>query len=190
MFCDSQSAIALSKHNSFHSRTKHIDVRYHLIRDHLSKGTFELTYKNTKEMIADIFTKPLPRDQFKLLRDTMLTPIIDLPVSQAHAIWTLNPTLALTNQEGETKEHDYYMPNSADQVSHIPANLINQPKSIREGDLQYDTDLMQLRHVSNSVRKSVRNDCPAESICMMEHSIAGEHSSDEHSSDNMCTRAR
>jgi hypothetical protein len=42
-----------------HSRTKHIAIRYHFLRDHQQKGDIEIAYINTKEQLADIFTKPL-----------------------------------------------------------------------------------------------------------------------------------
>lgn len=43
----------------FHARTKHIDIRHHFIREHVSKGSIDVKYLCTKEMLADILTKPL-----------------------------------------------------------------------------------------------------------------------------------
>lgn len=65
---DNQSAIRLVKNPEFHKRTKHIDVRYHFIREKYEAGMFELTYVSSDEQLADIFTKPLPRRRFELLR--------------------------------------------------------------------------------------------------------------------------
>ena len=56
---DNQGAICIAKNPVSHARTKHIDVRYHYIREALSEETIELKYCPTNEMIADIFTKPL-----------------------------------------------------------------------------------------------------------------------------------
>jgi hypothetical protein len=42
-----------------HIRTKHIDIRYHFLRDHQQRGDMEIAYVSTKEQLADIFTKPL-----------------------------------------------------------------------------------------------------------------------------------
>jgi hypothetical protein len=47
-----------------HSRTKHIVIRYHFLRDHQQKGDIEIAYVNTKEQLADIFTKPLDEQTF------------------------------------------------------------------------------------------------------------------------------
>jgi transcription initiation factor IIE alpha subunit len=51
-----------------HSRTKHIAIRYHFLRDHQQKGDIKIAYINTKEQLADIFTKPLDEQTFNKLR--------------------------------------------------------------------------------------------------------------------------
>jgi hypothetical protein len=51
-----------------HSRTKHIAIRYHFLRDHQQKGDIEISYINTKEQLANIFTKPLDEQSFTKLR--------------------------------------------------------------------------------------------------------------------------
>jgi hypothetical protein len=65
---DSQSAIALSKNPVFHDRSKHIDVRYHFIRDCVGDGRMRIEHVRTEEQLADILTKPLARDRFCELR--------------------------------------------------------------------------------------------------------------------------
>ena len=50
-----------------HSMTKHIDIRYHFIRDHISKGNIELFFIPTEKQLADIFTKPLDEKTFNYL---------------------------------------------------------------------------------------------------------------------------
>ena len=66
--CDNTSAINLSKNPIQHSRTKHIEIRHHFLRDHVQKGDIILEYIDTLHQIADIFTKPLDRDRFCILR--------------------------------------------------------------------------------------------------------------------------
>ena len=61
--CDSQSAIHMSKKSSFHSRSKHIDVRYHWIRDVLNDKLLQLEKVHTNENTSDMLTKALTKDQ-------------------------------------------------------------------------------------------------------------------------------
>ena len=58
-FCDNTSAISISDNPVQHSRTKHIDVRHHFIREHVERGTIKLIYVPTEKQLANIFTKPL-----------------------------------------------------------------------------------------------------------------------------------
>ena len=66
LFCDSQSAIHLGKNSTFHSRSKHIDVRYHWIREVLEAKLLELEKIHTDDNGADMFTKSLPRGKFEV----------------------------------------------------------------------------------------------------------------------------
>jgi hypothetical protein len=54
-----------------HNRTKHIDIRYHFLRDHQQSGDIEIAYVSTKEQLADIFTKPLDEKTFSKLRNEL-----------------------------------------------------------------------------------------------------------------------
>ncbi|GJX38198.1 retrovirus-related pol polyprotein from transposon TNT 1-94 [Tanacetum coccineum] len=67
IYCDSKSAIAISCNPVQHTRTKHIDVRYHFIKDHVEKGTIELYFVGTEYQLADLFTKSLHEARSKLL---------------------------------------------------------------------------------------------------------------------------
>ena len=66
--CDNKSTICLSKNSVLHSRYKHIDVRYHFIKEHVSNGEVVLDYVSTDDQLADIFTKPLSEERFSYLR--------------------------------------------------------------------------------------------------------------------------
>ena len=61
IFVDNQSAIKLANNSEFHKRSKHIDIRFHFIRDMLSRKEIEIHYVQSKEQLADILTKPLPK---------------------------------------------------------------------------------------------------------------------------------
>ncbi|GJT69951.1 retrovirus-related pol polyprotein from transposon TNT 1-94 [Tanacetum coccineum] len=67
IYCDSKSAIAISCNPVQHSRTKHIVVRYHFIKEHVEKGTIELYFVKMYYQLADLFTKALPVDRFTYL---------------------------------------------------------------------------------------------------------------------------
>nr|GEY72645.1 retrovirus-related Pol polyprotein from transposon TNT 1-94 [Tanacetum cinerariifolium] len=62
MYCNNKNAIALCCNNVQHSRSKHIDVRYHFIKEHVKNGVIELYFVNTEYQLADLFTKALGRD--------------------------------------------------------------------------------------------------------------------------------
>jgi hypothetical protein len=68
ILCDNTSAISITENPVLHSRTKHIDVRHHFIRDHVEKGDIILKYIPTEDQLADIFTKPLSYERFNKLR--------------------------------------------------------------------------------------------------------------------------
>ena len=68
IFCDNTSAISISKNPVMHSKTKHIPIKYHFLREQVLSNVIKLEYVGTKEQIADIFTKPLPKCQFEVLR--------------------------------------------------------------------------------------------------------------------------
>ena len=61
LFCDNQAALRLATADNYHARTKHIDTRYHFIRQTIEDGSINLIYCPTDDMTADILTKALPR---------------------------------------------------------------------------------------------------------------------------------
>ena len=67
IFCDNTSAIAITENLVQHSRTKHIDIKYHFIREHVMNGTVELHFVQSEKQLADIFTKPLDESTFTRL---------------------------------------------------------------------------------------------------------------------------
>ncbi|GJZ48226.1 hypothetical protein Tco_0602058 [Tanacetum coccineum] len=67
LYCDNRSAIALYCNNVQHSRSKHIDIRHHFIREQVEKGLVKLYFVTTDYQLADIFTKALPREWFEFL---------------------------------------------------------------------------------------------------------------------------
>ncbi|PRQ55986.1 putative RNA-directed DNA polymerase [Rosa chinensis] len=68
IYCDNSSSIKLSKNSVLHGRSKHIDVRYHFLRDLMKEGAIELVYCPSNDQVADILTKPLKSAVFVKLR--------------------------------------------------------------------------------------------------------------------------
>jgi hypothetical protein len=60
LLCDNESAIRMADNPVEHIRTKHIDIRYHFLRDHQQKGDIQIAYVSTKEQLADITNKESP----------------------------------------------------------------------------------------------------------------------------------
>ena len=77
IFEDNQAAISMSKNPQFHGRAKHISIKYQFIREQVSDGTVTLKYCPTQNMVADMLTKGLHRDQFTKLRQ--MSGIVSIP---------------------------------------------------------------------------------------------------------------
>ena len=71
ILCDNTSAINISKNLVMHSKTKHIPIKFHFLREQVTEKNIKLEYIGTKEQIVDIFTKPLPRETFEYLRQRL-----------------------------------------------------------------------------------------------------------------------
>nr|GFC37560.1 retrovirus-related Pol polyprotein from transposon TNT 1-94 [Tanacetum cinerariifolium] len=67
MYCDSKETMVISCNLVQHSRTKHIDVQYHFIKEHVKKGIVELFFVRTEYQLTDLCTKALSEDIFKYL---------------------------------------------------------------------------------------------------------------------------
>ncbi|XP_045792030.1 secreted RxLR effector protein 161-like [Trifolium pratense] len=71
IYCDNSSLIKLSKHPVMHGRSKHIDVRFHFLRDLTREGKIQLVHCSSFEQVADIMTKPLTFESFNRNRDKL-----------------------------------------------------------------------------------------------------------------------
>ena len=69
--CDNQSYIKLFENPAYRDRSKHIEIKYHFIRDVVQRGAVKLKYIRTDEQVADILTKPLSRLKFVYFRDKL-----------------------------------------------------------------------------------------------------------------------
>ena len=71
ILCDNQSGIRMTENPVFHDRSKHIDIRYHFIRDMVQRGAVRLDHIGTDEQVADILTKPLGKVKFLTFRESL-----------------------------------------------------------------------------------------------------------------------
>ena len=71
MRCDNQSSVKLSENPVFHDKSKHIEIKYHYIRDMVQRGAVKLQYVAMEEQIADVLTKPLARLKFEYFRERL-----------------------------------------------------------------------------------------------------------------------
>jgi hypothetical protein len=79
ILCDNQSCIKMTENPMFHDRSKHIEIRYHFIRDMVQRGALKLQYISTDEQVVDVMTKPLSRVKFEHFRDKLGIVRKDLP---------------------------------------------------------------------------------------------------------------
>ena len=76
IYCDNISLIALSKNLIFHGRSKHIEIRYHFIRELVENGDIKMEFCKSEQQLVDIFTKPLGIESFVHLREYL--GVVDL----------------------------------------------------------------------------------------------------------------
>ena len=71
--CDNTSALRdqLTKNPVMHSKTKHMEIRHHFLRDHVSNGDCSIEFVDNEHQLADIFTKPLARDRLFFIRNEL-----------------------------------------------------------------------------------------------------------------------
>ena len=77
LICDNISAINISKNPVQHSKTKHIEIRHHFIRDLVEDKKIKLEYIHTEKQLADIFAKALDASRFENLRSSLGLCVID-----------------------------------------------------------------------------------------------------------------
>jgi len=77
IFCDNTSTIRMTKNANQYSKTKHIEIRYHFLRDQYEKGDIEIWYVSTDFQLAVIFTKPLNFNRFSFICGELNVCIID-----------------------------------------------------------------------------------------------------------------
>ena len=84
IYCDSQSALAMAKGEHVHKAAKHIDVKIHAVREHVTRKQLALSWISTGDNFADVMTKSLPHDNFAtFVQSCRLTSFIGDPVDDS-----------------------------------------------------------------------------------------------------------
>nr|GEV44652.1 retrovirus-related Pol polyprotein from transposon TNT 1-94 [Tanacetum cinerariifolium] len=139
-----------TRFRSMHSRSKHIDICHHFIREQVERGVVELYFVSTDYQLADIFTKALPRQQFEFILprlDTMTD--VTAPTGQA-------PTMAPpTSEKLHTNRNIWQMWSSIDcsWAVNPPGSPTQQPQKVRINILQYLIHLRMCKDVSTKMMK-------------------------------------
>ncbi|GJY00148.1 putative RNA-directed DNA polymerase [Tanacetum coccineum] len=103
VLCDNQSTIHLAKNSMFHKRTKHIDIRYHWIRDAIEDGMFELNKVHTDDNASDMLTKAVAREKEKRVRKEKKKKIFGVLITQnPAAVFRRSPEFAPSDR------HDFW----------------------------------------------------------------------------------
>jgi hypothetical protein len=71
IYCNNTAAICLSKNPILHSRSKHIEIKHHFIRDYVQKGILDIQFIDTEQQWADIFIKPLTVERFDFIKKNL-----------------------------------------------------------------------------------------------------------------------
>jgi hypothetical protein len=79
ILCDNHSYIKMTENHVFHDKSKHIEIRYHYIRDMVQREAIKLQYVSTDEQVVDVLTKPLSRVKFRHFQDKLGVVCKDLP---------------------------------------------------------------------------------------------------------------
>ncbi|GJT63389.1 retrovirus-related pol polyprotein from transposon TNT 1-94 [Tanacetum coccineum] len=118
LYCDSQSAIAISCNPVQHSRTKHIHTRYHFIKEQVENGIIELYFVRTEYQLADMFTKALPEERFQYLVRRIEHP---------------SDTYVTTHEDGNPAEpaSNKLLGNEKKQAQAVPTNAARKVNTVK-----------------------------------------------------------
>ncbi|KAJ9546558.1 hypothetical protein OSB04_019101 [Centaurea solstitialis] len=139
IYCDSKSAIAISANPVQHSKTKHIDIRYHFLKDNVEKENIEMYFVNTEYQLADLFTKALDEKRFKFLISRL---------GGAYLVQVRTFVVILTVTEME----DYTFPDSDDMAI---SDIISVQSSPRNPNADADRQLIRPSLYQPSISNNV-----------------------------------
>jgi hypothetical protein len=115
LFCDNQAAIKIATDDNYRARTKHIDIRYHFIRQVLSMGELQISYCPTEDMTADILTKALP--VWKVAQHAAELGLQEPTVALAGECWNASPIGG--ELQGDSAAGDVAMEGQRSPMTHL-----------------------------------------------------------------------
>nr|GEV99446.1 Gag-Pol polyprotein [Tanacetum cinerariifolium] len=134
MYYDNKSAIALCCNNVQHSRSKHIDIRYHFSKEQIENGAIELYFVNTEYQLADLFTKALGRDRIEFLINKCSRNLHARILSNCHGSSSLHSVQDRQQeaycQSGEFQGNVAYLsktPGVIRRLTDVNINMLHQP---------------------------------------------------------------
>nr|GEX99840.1 copia protein [Tanacetum cinerariifolium] len=130
MYCDNQSAIALCCNSVQHSRSKHIDIQHHFIKEQVERRIVELFFIENKYQLADIFTKALPRARF----ETIL-PLLGVRQMSPDTLKDLQDN-ASEQEEGIDFEKSFALVARIEAICIFVANAANKNMTIFQMDIK------------------------------------------------------
>ncbi|KAJ9541587.1 hypothetical protein OSB04_028093 [Centaurea solstitialis] len=163
IYCDSKSAIAISANPVQHSKTKHIDIRYHFLKDNVEKENIELYFVNTEYQLADLFTKALDEKRFKFLISrlggaylvqarTFVVILIATGISSGDSRHALETCISSRFMCLERAMEDYFFPDSDDMAVSDILSVQSSPHNPNvDADRQLIRPSLFLPSISNNV---------------------------------------
>nr|GEU78250.1 reverse transcriptase domain-containing protein [Tanacetum cinerariifolium] len=174
MYCDSKSAIAISFNLVQHSRTKHIDIQYHFIKEHFEKGTVELYFVRTECQLAGLCTKALPKELFEYLvhRIDGLKYRLSLALDRKELTLTLDDfrtIFQLPQATGNNHEHFVIAPKFLEMEGRyysleLPSTLIPYPRFTKLIASHYMTIFLEISRIARDKYHNLEDDMMVKNI--------------------------
>nr|GEW49676.1 ribonuclease H [Tanacetum cinerariifolium] len=143
LYCDNRSAIALCCNNVQHSKSKHIDIHHHFIREQVERGVVELYFVTTDYQLTDIFTKALPRQRFKFI----LPRLADMTAPSGQATANIREASYYHEYQANVVKHRWFL---ADELARKPNQTA---QNVRINILQYLIHLRMCKDVPTKMMK-------------------------------------
>jgi hypothetical protein len=155
LYQDNTSAILLETNGQKSStkRTRHMNIRFFYIKDHVDSGTVKVDYCNTDEMIGDLFTKPLQGKKFKKFRDMIMNiPLNSKYSAEYRSVWS-NEEESDETEENELEDMEENVSGVIGLEENVSGVIESEDGSVRKSELKDASVRSELKDAS--VRKII-----------------------------------